>query len=492
VRRRFLINAVVAAVTLMPLLGGSVSANVALTQISSDPFANTTSFHATEVEPDTFSFGSTIVSTFQQGRFPGAGSSDVGWATSTDGGTTWTHGNLPGITKVENPANPFDADTDPSVAFDAKHNTWMISSLPLVVTGGTALGAAVLVSRSTNGGTVWSNPVTVQTATDDQNFDKNWTACDNTPSSPHYGNCYTEWDDFGHLNQLHMATSPDGGMTWKEGVVPRAVVIGGQPVVQPNGTVIVPIDNGFETVIESFVSTDGGATYSGPFRISRISSHTEAGNLRSGPLPSAEIDAAGRVFVVWEDCRFERGCQANDIVMSTSTDGRHWSRVTRVPIDAVGSGVDHFLPGLGVDKSTSGSSAHLALTYYFYPNTSCSTSTCQLEVGFVSSADGGASWSTPTMLAGPMSLTGLPLTSQGYMVGDYISTSFNNSGTAHGVFAVASSTSCVLGQVASCNEAMFTNAVGLAAASGMTPAVGSEPVLSNASDHVAQRVLTHR
>ena len=36
-----------------------------LVQISSDPFTNSTSQHATEVEPDTFASGSTFVSTFQ-------------------------------------------------------------------------------------------------------------------------------------------------------------------------------------------------------------------------------------------------------------------------------------------------------------------------------------------------------------------------------------------------------------------------------------------
>src|SRR5260370_36667523 len=40
-----------------------------LIQISSDPFTNTTSNHKTEVEPDTFAFGNTIVSAFHQGRF---------------------------------------------------------------------------------------------------------------------------------------------------------------------------------------------------------------------------------------------------------------------------------------------------------------------------------------------------------------------------------------------------------------------------------------
>ena len=28
-------------------------------------------------------------------------------------------------------------------------------------------------------------------------FDKNWITCDTWPQSPHYGNCYQEWDDFG-------------------------------------------------------------------------------------------------------------------------------------------------------------------------------------------------------------------------------------------------------------------------------------------------------
>src|SRR4051812_23772294 len=68
-------------------------------QISSDPYTNTTSQHKTEVEPDTFSFGSTIVSAFQVGRFFDGGSSNIGFSTSNDGGATWKAGFLPGITK---------------------------------------------------------------------------------------------------------------------------------------------------------------------------------------------------------------------------------------------------------------------------------------------------------------------------------------------------------------------------------------------------------
>src|SRR5215831_15969673 len=68
---------------------GSALGNVRLTRISTDPFSNTTSQHATEVEPDTFANGSTIVSTFQVGRFFSGGATDIGVARSTNGGATW-------------------------------------------------------------------------------------------------------------------------------------------------------------------------------------------------------------------------------------------------------------------------------------------------------------------------------------------------------------------------------------------------------------------
>src|SRR5216684_331048 len=69
-----------------------------LLQLSSDPFTNSTSQHRTEVEPDTFAFGSTIVSAFQVGRFFNGGASNIGFATSTNGGHSFKNGFLPGIT----------------------------------------------------------------------------------------------------------------------------------------------------------------------------------------------------------------------------------------------------------------------------------------------------------------------------------------------------------------------------------------------------------
>jgi hypothetical protein len=451
-------------------MSGTALANVPVKVVSIDPYTNTSSFHKTEVEPDTFSFGSTVVGVHQTGRFVDGGSSNIGYVTSTNNGLSWISGFLPGTTVFSNPPGPYDRATDPAVAYDPKHNVWMANILAM--TGTT--GKAILVNRSTDGGLTFQNPVTVAVS-NGTFFDKNWITCDTWAASPFYGNCYVEFDDNGTGNTLKLYRSTDGGLTWTQSSYPNTSVIGGQPVVQPNGTVVVPTDNGFEGSVESFVSTNGGANYTGPFIISSISEHFVQGNLRTSPLPSAEVDGAGKVYVVWQDCRFRSGCAENDIVMSTSTDGITWTSVVRIPIDATNSTVDHFIPGIGVDKGTQGATAHLGLSYYYYPVANCSSTTCQLTIGYVQSTDGGSTWTAPVQVQGPFTNTWLPLTSQGYMVGDYMSTSFVN-GRAFPVLIVARPGTCQLGQVTSCKETSAIPRGGLAPQAGTIP-VGDDPVL---------------
>ena len=460
---------IVAPIIAALMLAGIAQGQVQLNQVSTDTFTNTTSQHATEVEPDTFAFGSTIVGAFQEGRFvTGGGSSDLGFATSTDSGTTWTNGVLPGTTTLV--GGPYDRISDPSVAFDSAHGVWLITGIAIKNT----VGVAVVASSSSDG-INWNNPVVVNTT---NGFDdKEWIVCDNHSASPFFGHCYVEWDDAGFGDEVRMSTSTDGGQTWGAAVnVPSAFGLGGQPLVQPNGTVVVPFaGNG----IQAFTSSNGGTSWSSPVTVSTVTDHFVAGGMRTSSLPSAEIDAAGTVYVVWQDCRFRTGCTSNDIVMSSSSDGKTWSAVSRIPIDASTSTVDHFIPGLAVDPATSGSSAHLALTYYFFPQANCSTSTCKLAVGFTSSTDGGKTWTRGIRLAGPMRVTWIANTDQGRMVGDYMSTSYVN-GKAFSVFGKAlQPTGSVF------NQAMYAPLTGLEA-SAVEPtfsSAGEQPVPNAQSDH---------
>src|SRR3954453_20512933 len=262
------------------LVGACVSASTppasAQMQMLADPFSGSVvGQHKTVVEPDTYASGSTIVAAAQIGRIFDGGAAGIGWATSTNNGASWTMGTLPGLTTAA--GGSYDRATDASVAFDARHNVWLVSTLGLRNTSSGPSGVAVLTSRSTTGGLSWGNPVVTAAASRRQDFDKNWIACDNTQSSPFYGSCYTQFDDFGSGNALKMSYSRDGGLTGTAGKAPRGGVIGGQPLVQPNGNVVVPIDNAGETALGYTISTNGGVRFGQALTITSISAADDPG-----------------------------------------------------------------------------------------------------------------------------------------------------------------------------------------------------------------------
>jgi hypothetical protein len=303
-------------------------------------------------------------------------------------------------------------------------------SLP-ITTNESAIDVAV---SSSPDGINWANPVMVDKSGLD---DKTWLTCDTTASSPFYGNCYAEWDQAFSSGLVQMSTSSDGGKTWGAAKSTGDALSGsgGQPVVQPNGTVVVPIESDFTGGIVAFTSTNGGTSWTSSKPVATINARGQDGGLRSPQLISATVDGAGTVYVVWSDCRFRTGCSTDDIVMSTSTDGVHWSAVSRIPLDATTSTVDHFIAGIGADPATSGATAHLAMTYYYYPVASCGNS-CQLNVGFATSEDGGQTWTGGKHLAGPMTLSWLTPSDLGQMVGDYLAVSYSN-GNPFGIFTLA-------------------------------------------------------
>jgi hypothetical protein len=417
-RSAFFTFAMAFAISLAP------SAHAQLVKISADSFHNSASQHKTEVEPDTYSWGSTMVAAFQVARVDDGGGADIGFATSTDSGKTWTYGSLPGLT-VNYKNGPNSAASDASVVYDAKHGVWLICTLPIGNSGDN-----VAVSRSTDG-LHWDKPVLIDSSGED---DKNWITCDNNANSKFYGHCYAEWD----TPEVLLSTSTDGGVSWGAAKASGDEVFGSgaEPLVQPNGQVVV-IFLGNE--MAAFTSTNGGASWGSSFTIAPVNTFQGNSDLRSVglPFPSTGIDKAGKLYVVWSDCSFRSGCSTNDLVLITSTNGKKWTKPARIPIDPLKSTVDHFIPGLGVDRSTSGSTAHLATTYYYYPQASCDDSTCEIHVGFTASEDGGKTWTAGKDLgAGPMKISWLPASQNGPMLADYLSSSYVN-GKAFGVFMVA-------------------------------------------------------
>jgi len=383
-------------------------------RLSVDPSTNPAGQHETAVEPADAAWGSTVVAAYQVGRFGTGGASFIGFAVSNDAGRTWKRGLLPAVTVESNPPGPESAASDPSVAYDAVHGAWLISTLT-IEHGGTR----VMVAHSSDG-LNWSAPVT---AASGPALDKDWITCDNGATSPFRGRCYALYTDDDQNTTVSQSTD-DGGVTWSAPVRASGVLVGTQPAVLPDGTLVTIAGNyaGEQALtgsIESLRSTDGGAT----FTETTVASLTSANDapMRAISLPSMAVGGDGTLYATWGDCRFRASCSANDIVLSTSSDGITWTLPTRIPTAPVSSTLDAMIPGVGADPTKPG---HIALVYAYFTPLSCRAGACKLGIGFVQSSNRGASWTKPLQLdTEPMQMTWLP-EAEGRMVGDYFDTAY--------------------------------------------------------------------
>ena len=175
-------------------------------RLSRDTSSSFGAQHETQVEPDSFAAGRTIVTAFQTGRYDSGGASLIGWATSTDAGRSWRSGILPGLSTDAAVPGRYDRASDPVVAFDPAHRTWLIGTLGLV-----GEEIALLVSRSPDG-VRWSPPV-VAAGSPGESYDKEWLVCDGGAVSPFRGRCYLVYLETAG-GRIAIRRSLDGGRTW--------------------------------------------------------------------------------------------------------------------------------------------------------------------------------------------------------------------------------------------------------------------------------------
>jgi hypothetical protein len=285
---------------------------------------------------------------------PGVGSSGV--YTSSNGGSSWTQpafANQCGQTIHTLPGycqHGLVSDGDPELAVGPALPSCHLGTGNVVYYGNLALPAGsalpvVAVSRSTDDGASWLDPVVASNTTNPVDFnDKDFVWADNNPHSPFYGTVYATWTlfqgagNFGNSptfspEPIVVARSTDCGAHWSMGMrlsqsANNGAVGGRQDSfirTGPDGTVYVfwsgAVFRHGEILLA--VSHDGGASFGKPIpavAVNDIPSPLPGSSFRDNSAPAADVNqATGQVYLTWAN--FDPASQTALILFSQSGDG---------------------------------------------------------------------------------------------------------------------------------------------------------------------------
>jgi hypothetical protein len=364
--------------------------------------------------------------------FPGVGTSGV--YTSSDAGATWMNrGLLPGYndtgTAVAASAGALPtsvapgtlvSDGDPVVAFGPKLGangtfSWSngvrayyanLSAFTSAARQGNQTPEVIGVSISDTFGASWYDPIIAASAHGHVFNDKESLWADRNPSSPFFGRVYASYTEFRPPTEtaepIVFVSSADGGLTWSgqkqissafnnrsRGGRQGSVIRTG-----PNGEVYVVFEDGDNKIGSqqvAVVSLDGGKSFSKKIMIGAVRDLAAAipgSNFRTDSFASAGVDqTTGAIHVTWADAATGSG----RIVVSRSTDGgQTWSAPRTVSTAAEGYA---FFQGLDVAPNGRIDVGYQALIAK--DPTNFGTGNAAVDSYYVSSSDGGTTWSAP-------------------------------------------------------------------------------------------------
>jgi hypothetical protein len=368
-----------------------------------------------------------VVGVWQQDRWSTGGARGLLTGVSLDGGRTWTQ-HMAAFSRCTggSAANGGDYSraSDPWVTF-APDGTVYQSSLSFngdVLAAGSS--SAILVSRSTDGGATWTNPITV--ISDGQSFfnDKDSITADSTVARL----VYALWDrlDNGGRGPTYFSRTTDGGATWE---VVRSIydpgansqTINNQVVVLPDGTRIdfftrldTPPNAPATATLAIIRSPDKGMTWSAPIVISPVQAvgtfdpETHAQIRDGATVGSIAAGPHGELAAVWQDSRFSGGMR-DGVAFSRSLDGGlTWTMAIRVN---AAPNVPAFVPAVAIRADGT-----YGVSYYDFRNNTADPSTLLTDYWLARSTD-GITW-LESHITGPFDLAVAP-NSGGLFLGDY-------------------------------------------------------------------------
>ena len=368
-----------------------------------------------------------VLGVWQQDRWSNGGAQGLMAAASYDGGLSWNLRPLPTSACAGGTAangGDYERASDPWVSFSPTGIAYAIS-LSFNDSDSTS---AILVTRSSDGGSTWGNPATLIRDTSQVLNDKESITAD--PTDANY--VYAVWDRINGqgYGPTWFSRTSDGGQSWDaasliydpgQNAGGGNQTLGNQIVVLPNDTLvnlfteIDDVSGNYQAALKIIRSTDHGSTWSTPVTIASVLSvgttAPQTGTtVRTGAgIGDIAVGPSGNLYAVWQDSRFSGG-KRDGIALSESTDGGlSWS--APVEVNAVPS-TQAFTPSITVL-----SNGTLAVTYYDFRNDTPDPSTLPTDLWETLSTDGGTTW-RERHVSGPFNLDIAP-NAEGLFLGDY-------------------------------------------------------------------------